>query len=358
MAKKRIFDLPETKGEFKARGIVKGTSKDKFYQLKTTAKGKPKRILKFELQVQEDGSKVYCELSPTVMDNVYFYKQGDKKAGIKGVSKAIPFDNRNSFKEEGFDPIGIKVGLEQYIDDKGSLKNKNVSMFDYDGVEYLSKTLQEDIGVFVKGKTEFSSYINGTTGDKVRMTKFIPNQISGVTSDINFEDEKFLSVNDFVQTIVFMGAEMDESDPEDKKGVISSKIIGYSTIEDVEFIVRDAKIFKTFKKNLKPYTAVKVFGKIHNKVEKEIVEDDGWGTSNNSFEHKGNSFTKELLILGADPSTIDKDTYSKALLEEAIELVKASKKAQENYGDESKEEGSDWGSSDSTTTDDEIEGWD
>lgn len=345
MAKKRIFELPETKGEFKARGFVTGTSKDNFFK-ETVMKNKKKRnVLRFGIKVQSDGSTVYCDLQPQEQDNVYFYKKGDKKANIKGVTTKVPFANRELFKEEGFEPIGIKVGLEQYIDDKGKLVNKNIPMLEFDGAKYVAEKLTEDVGVFTRGKLEFSSYTNGSTGDKVKMTKFIPSQISAVTTDINFDDEKFTPVHDFIQTIVFMDIEMDESDPNDKKGILSAKIVNYANIENAEFIIRDSKVFKTFKKNLKPYTAIQVFGKVNNRLEVVEVEDDGWGSGNNSFENNSNNFTRELLIVGANPSTIDIETYNKAAMEEALELIKANQIAKENFGktDETKENESEWG---------------
>lgn len=358
MAKKRIFDLPQTKGEFKARGFVTGTAKDKFFQIKKTKTGKQQFKLRFGVKVLADGSSVYQDMQYTEQDNVYFYKKGDKKNNIKGESKAVPLANRSLFKEEGFEPIGMKVGIEQYIDEKGSLKNNNSTMFDVDGIQYLADNLKEDLGVFVRGNLEFSSYVNGTTGDKVRMTKFVPNQISGVTSDINLEDEKYVPVNDFRQTIIFMSAELDETDKEDKKGIISAKIVTYNSIEDAEFIVRDKKLFATMKKNLKPYNAIQVFGKINNKIEIEEVVDDGWGSQNNSFENKGNSFIRELLILGADPSTIDKDTYTQSNIEEAIKAIKENQKAKESYGEtsNSSNEG-DWGSDLPNSEENDLEDW-
>lgn len=355
---KRIFDLPETKGEFKTRGLITGTTKDKFYQAKQTKSNKIRKSLHFGLKIQEDGASVYCDLAGQEQDNVYFYKKGDSKKGIKGVSQKVNFKTRNLFKEEGFEPIGVKVGIEQYIDEKGALKNKNIPMFEFDAVDYLKDNLKEDMPVFIRGNMEFSSFVNGSTGDKVRMTKFVPSQISGVTTDLNLSDEKYNPTNDFIQTIIFMDLTLDDSNKEDIKGILSAKIVTYSTIEDVEFIIRDQKIFKTFKKNLKQYNAIKVFGKIHNKVEKEEVEDDGWGTQNNTFENKNKSFIKELLILGADPSSLDKETYNKENIEEAIKLIKASKKVKEEFGEN--ETGNDeWGSVNvgNESSDEFDEGW-
>lgn len=359
MAKERIFDLPETKGEFKARGLVTGTSKDKYLKVKQGDDKKLRKFLHFGLKIKEDGSSVYCDLQGNEKDFVYFYKKGDKKTGTKGASQKVNFNTRDKFKEEGFEPIGVKVGIEQYIDDKGALKNKNIPMFEFDAVDYLKANLTEEMPVFIRGKMEFSSFINGTTGDKVRMQKFVPTQISGVTTDLKMSDENYAPVNDFIQTIIFMDLQLDETDKDDKKGILTAKVVNYSTIEDVEFIIRDQKIFKTFKKNLKPYNSIKVFGKIHNKVEKEEIEDDGWGSSNNSFEQKNASFIKELLILGADPSTLDKETYTKENVEEALEKIKANRKAREDFGSKNEEESNDWGTnSNDTSSDDEFDNWD
>lgn len=365
---KRLFDLPETKGEFKARGLVTGTGKDKFYQTGKTAsrKGadgkeiglKDKRSIRFGLKVAADGSSVYCDILALEKDKVYFYKKGDKKAGIKGVSQPVNFSTRNSFNQEGFEPIGIKVGLEQEVSDKGQLKNINIPLFEFDAVEYLAKNLVENQAVFARGKMEFSSYIDGSTGNKVRMQKLVPGQISGVTTDLNLETDDYTPTNEFIQTIVFMGAELDNSDKNDVKGVISAKVVNYSTIEDIELIVRDKKLFQTMKKNLKPYNAIQVFGKINNRLEIEEVEDDGWGSANNPFEQKSNSFTKELLILGANPSTLDKDTYTKENMDEAIELIRASQKAKEDFGAKKENSDDSWGTETSNSTKQEEEDFD
>lgn len=352
---KRIFDLPETKGEFKVRGLVTGTGKDKFYQAGETKKKTPKRSINFGIKVQQDGSSVYCSLNAYEKEKVYFYKKGDKKNGIKGESKAVIFNLRNTFKEEGFEPIGVKVGIEQEINEKGMAVNKNVTKFDFDVPEYLRDNLTENMPVFIRGKITRSSSINGSTGEKVRYVNFEPQQISGITKGLDLDEENYQSVNDFRQSIIFMGASTDNSDKNDPKGIIEAKIVTYNSIEDAEFVVRDKKIFTTLKKNLKPYNAITIFGKIHNKLEIEEVEDDGWGMENNSFEQKGNSFTKEMLVLGADPSTLDKETYTKENVEEALNLLKESQKAKDDFG--ATTDGDDWGSS-LNNTDSNDDGFD
>ena len=47
--KQRLFNLPETKGNFMIKGVVKGTKKDNFYTEKQTRTGKEMRIVNFGL---------------------------------------------------------------------------------------------------------------------------------------------------------------------------------------------------------------------------------------------------------------------------------------------------------------------
>ena len=46
--KQRLFNLPETKGNFMIKGVVKGTKKDNFYTEKQTRTGKEMRIVNLQ----------------------------------------------------------------------------------------------------------------------------------------------------------------------------------------------------------------------------------------------------------------------------------------------------------------------
>ena len=355
MAKERIFDVPETKGEFKVRGNIKGTAKDSFFESKTTKAGKHMNVLKFGVEVNKD-STVYLDLNPTERDDVYFYKRPAVK-GEKGTTKKIPWLKRADFNEEGFSLIGMKIGINKIIDDKGKEKNETKTYAEFDGAEVLSKQLKDNMGVFIKGSIKYSSFINDKEEVK-RKVSFEPNQVSGVSKDIDFEAEDFKSTNDFQQTIIFMEAVMDESNPDDKKGIISAKIVTYNSIEDTEFIVRDGKLFKMFKKNLKPYTAIKVHGEIFNKVDsEEETEDDGWGEKS-TFDAVNKSFIRELVIKGADPATIDTETYNQKAIDKAYVAINSTKQAKEEFGNEKADES--WGEvkGDSSNSDDDDNGWD
>lgn len=352
MAKKRILDLPETKGEFKVRGIVKGTGKDNFFNSTTTKNNKKMNIVKFGVQTDEN-STVYLDINGMERDSVFFYQKPTEK-GEKGVTKEVEWTKRNSFNEEGFEIIGTKLGLEKIIDEKGKERNDNRSYAEYDACAVLKEKLKEDTTIFARGKIEFSTFVNKNE-NIIRATKFIPSQISE-GKPVDFTDEDFAPVSDFQQTIVFVEANKDDSDPSDVKGVIQAKIITYSTIEDAEFIVRNTKLFKNFKTKMKPYTAIKVWGDIHNKILiEEVKEDDGWGSQNSFNVLDNKKFERELVITGADPQTIDTETYSEKEIEKAVALINENKKAKSEYGTNTEE--TSWGSSIKNANEDE-DGWD
>lgn len=349
----RIFNLPETKGEIKLRGIVKGTEKDGFFTMKATKSGNPMNFLKFGLDVSKD-STVYLDLNGGERKEVFFYKKSEEK-GKKGTTKRIPWANRNKFNEDGYKLIGMTVGIEKVIDEKGKEKNDLKTFAEYDACEYLAENLRDGDELFVLGAIDFGSYKNKQDEVK-RSVKFVPNKVLG--SKVDFDAEDFVPTADFQQTIVFMGITLDDTDKDDVKGIVEAKIVKYSTIEDAEFIVRDKKLYSTLKKNLKPYTAIKVWGNINNRIDgEEVEEDNGWGEKN-SFEKHSKTFIRELVIIGADPSSLDTDTYSREELDNALELIANSKKASSEFGN-NVEETSDWGSKQTKGSEDnELEGWD
>jgi hypothetical protein len=160
----------------------------------------------------------------------------------------------------------------------------------------------------------------------------------------------------FQQVIVFMGIEKDEK--EKNNFIVSAKIVNYNSIEDAEFYIQDVKLANLFRKNLKPYTAIKVWGNITviENVEQVTDEDDFWGEAN-EMERINQPTQRRLVITGADPKTIDKEVYAKEKIEEAIASINASKQAKKDFGDLSDDDNDDdgWGTSESDLDD---EPWD
>lgn len=347
MAKKeRVIHLPETKGKIQVKGHITGVKKDKFFEQTTDNSGRLYNNLKVGLKVSEE-STIYVDAREMKQDNVYFYKKSEVK-GEKGTTKPVPYSQYKDFKQDGFMLLGMKNGLEKFINEKGEEKNKMVTLPNYDAVQYMADKLEDDMPVFMLGNIDFGSYVN-KKGDVQRSTKFVPESMF-LSAPIDFGAEDYRPLADFKQTVVFMGIEKDESDKEDPKFIVETKIVKYSTIEDADFVVRDANLAKSMKKFLKPYTALDVWGVINNKEEKEELEDCGWGSAN-PFEKKFKSFTRELVITGVDPDSFDQETYSQEEMDNALNAIKKAKEAKTNFGEKT-EESVDWGSSTTVVGDD------
>lgn len=331
----RVINIPETKGSFQLMGTVLGTNKDTFFkQIQTKKDKKNMNFCKFGAKTSPDNT-IYVDVSGMEKNEVYFGKKSEEKGG-KYQTKKVAWNDRKTFKEDGFKLIGTNVGLEQKINDQGKTENIKKTLVEFDACEYISQHLKDDMELFMKGKLDFSSFANDK-GEISRAIKFIPNQISRLSTPIDFEKEDFKEKADFEQTIIFTGIAKDEN-KEDNKFLVSAKIVTYSTIEDAEFIILNPSLAATFRKNLKPYTAIKVYGNIVNKVVKEeVTEADTWGEEN-PMSQVNRSYIRELVITGADASSIDKETYTEEALDEAVRAVN-------EFGgtEESKKDNTNWG---------------
>lgn len=339
--KKKGIDLPQTRGSFQVRGKVAGTLKDNFYVEKPTKTDKPWRSVSFGVEFNP-GSTMYVGLNGMERDVVKFCKRDDETK--KTVTKDVPWKDRFTFKEDGYRLLGVNLGVEKVKDEKGKDVNNKKTLVEYDAAKEISDHLVDDKTVFVKGRIEYGSYKDNHT------TKFVPSQVS-LAKDIDFDAEDFNPLADFTQTIVFMSVKPNE---EKTKATVEAKIVNYDSIEDAEFVMTDMALARMFDKNLKPYTSIKVWGNIS--VEKDTTEvetTDCWGQKNN-MDRVNAPTVRELVITGADPETIDKDTYSEAEIDKAIETIKASREAEKDFGGT---ENSGWGTVNSGSDDDMSTGW-
>lgn len=336
--------LPQTRGTFQTKGTVTGTQKDSFLKETLTKKAqKPWRNLNFGVKTDKE-STIYITLSDGEKDKVYFSKtetvDGKKKTDVQEVA----WKDRFKFNKEGYRLIGVNTGVSKTNDAKGNEVNDKKMLTGYDACKEISDNLKDDQSVFIRGAIDYGHF-DGNDGSSRRTVKFVPNQVS-LCKDVDFDAEDFVPTADFTQIIVFTGIE-----PEDDtktRFIVSAKIVNFNSIEDAEFIVEDKKLATTFKKNLKPYHALKVHGKIQVSKDTEEVEvEDGWGEEN-KMEKNNSPMKRELVITGADPKTIDKETYSEKAIEEALEKIKADKKAENEFGatDEWGSVGSESGSAD------------
>lgn len=354
----KLFELPQTKGTFQVRGIVSGVEKDNFYTEKKTKTGKDFRMVNFGVEY-EDKKTIFPTLNGMPRDKVYFSKK-DKDTGNTD-TKAIAWKDRIKKAPEGYRMIGVLAGLQKIKDENGKVRNDNKTLTEYDACEYISENLQDGDSVFVKGNLEFGSYTN-KDGEVSRTTKFVPTQISLCQNDVDFEAEDYAPAHDFTQTIVFVGIDQErENDKPTGRFVVDAKIVNYNSIESAEFIIEDAKLAKQMRSGLKPYNSIQVHGHINvvNNVEdvNDEEDDDCWGESNDMDKRVFAPTHRELIITGAKPSTIDKDTYTEKAIDEAIKKVNASKKAEQDFTGKAESTSNvddDWGDD---ASDDEDEPW-
>lgn len=349
----RLFELPETKGVFQIVGIVNGVENGKFYSVKKTKTGKDMRIVNFGCEYDERKS-LYMNLTGMPQPYVYFSKK-DKKTNKKD-TQPVAWANRNKFNEDGYRMIGVNLGLEKIVDNEGNIVNDKKLMHQFDACEYISEHLQDDTSVFIRGDVNFESFMDGN-GDIVRRVKYVPNQIS-LCKDVDFSEynENRPPKHNFTQTIVFMGIEEEIIDGEiTGRYVVSAKIVTYSDIVDTQFIIDDKSLANLFKRNLKPYTAIEVFGCI-DAVHVVVESTGGWGKKN-SMRSVNSPVKFEMVIEGAEPSTIDRDTYTEKDVAEAIRKIRTAQTAEQNFSGKSVVDASKatWGKQYDSSNDDEYD---
>ena len=340
----RIFDLKETKGSFQAKGIISGVEKDRFYTSKKTQNNKDFRAVNFGCEY-DDKQTIYMSLNGMPQNEVYFSKRNQETG--KTETKKVAWANRNKFNEEGWRMIGVGLGLCKTTDKDGKAVNDKKTMHSFDACEYIKDNLKDDMSTFIRGAIDFSSYTD-KEGNVRRSIKYVPNQIS-LCKEVDFEEYNDVDnkpVHDFTQNIVFVGIDKEKENEKDTgRFVVSAKIVTWSDIVDTEFIITDAKLAGMFKKNLKPYTAISVHGRIEvSHGIQEVDDDDCWGESNSMNSVSAPTKT-EMIITGASPSTIDRETYTEKNVAEAIKAIKASKTAEQNFSGKtnSDDNTSDWG---------------
>jgi len=331
MAKERIFDLPETKGQFQLKGIVSGTKGDKFFkEIKTKKSNKDMKMLNFGVSYAEEKT-LYLNMQGMEQEKVYFSKKSEEK-GKKGETVNVPWADRFTYNREGFKLIGKNIGVKKKVDSDGKEVNDKKVLTEFDACKEIAENLKDGQSVFIRGKIDFSSMVDDR-GNKKHFTKLVPDQVS-LCGDVIFTDEKFVQQNDFNQVIIFMGIdkEKDDSDKETGRFIVAAKIVTYSTIEEVEFIVEDSKLASLFRKNLKPYNALKVSGHmITSTLVQEVEDEDSWGEED-SMEKVNSPTKREFVITGAKPSTIEKELYTKEKVDEAIEKINKANKAENDFG--------------------------
>lgn len=356
MAKERLFDLPQTRGSFQLKGKISGVEKDTFFTEKKTKNGGDFRAVNFGVTYDEHAT-VFVGVNGSTREKVYFSKRNpDTK---KTETKAVNWNQRDKFNEDGWSIIGINCGIEQKRNEKGAVENISKSMVEYDAAQYLSAYLEDDMDVFMSGNVEFNSFTN-KNGETSNGINFRPTRIYACKKPIDFEADDYEPQHDFKQTIVFRSVEQEkENDKATGRFVVSAWIVNYASIENADFIIEDKGLATLFKKNLKEYTAISVWGNINCRVVvEEVVSTDCWGASDPT-KRVNNPVVRELVITGADPASIDKETYDEDKMNKAFTAIRKSKNAEENFaaGNSDDANADAWGSSNSFADEDEDTPW-
>jgi len=331
--------LPQTKGFFKLRGLATGLERENAFKTNTYDSGSQRNTLNFGIQTNEHSS-VYVQIDGYRNNDVYLFKQSEVK-GQKSEQKIVKWEKRYAHESEGFVPIGISLGLAKDEEGKNMISN---NILPFDAAKDAHDMLKDETPIFATGEIEFSSFKN-KDGDKVRNRRFNVTKLYGSKS-VDFESEDFKETADFKQKIIFVGISKD-TESKEPKFLVEVKIVSRNSIEDAEFVIYNNSLANQFKKSLKPYTALDVWGNIYNKlIVDEVVEVDVWGQED-SFKRGGKKYDKEMVITGADPSTIDEDTYTEEIIDSAVSKLKS--EGQVDKGS--------WGSSNKVEVNDEDLPW-
>lgn len=327
---KKIHELPQTKGAFLVRGLASELKKESAFEEKQTKNGGMARKAQFAVSVSNN-IKLFFELFEILKESAYFYNPKTKTT-IK-----VPYADRYKKQEKDYELIGTLVGLESVQDENGDYKYKKQKLHNYDATKYIYEHVKDNMNLEVRGSVDFSSF---ETNDCVKkIIKLIPKNISINDKKIDFDAEDFQSTNSFNQIIVYTGIKEDE----DNKGIflVSGYIVNYSSIERVEFILKNANLAKRIKKEIAPYTSMKVIGRLVKEVIVEEAEvDDGWGETDqiNTVKHFS---PMQLIMTGIKDGSFDTETYTEEKIQNALRAIK---EFGNNYvKKEEKEDDDDWG---------------
>lgn len=334
MAKEAKHGLPQTKGDIQLKGVVTGVEKEGFFKEIITRSGKPMYFLNFGLEVDK-GKVIHLSLQAMKPDTVFFYKKAEQQ-GEKGIVERVAYENCKEFQQnnEGFSIIGKSVGLDKNEEGKNDIKY----LCDFDAVRYLKSKLSDGMSLTVFGEIDFSSYVK--EGKTIRATKFVPSKIFATQNEIDFNDENFEPKAVFSQQVIVK--EYGNNDNGDL--TVQAQIVNYSSIEDTEFIIRkENKLGNTLRKNVKPFTTVRIHGNIEvSESVQVVVVDDEWGMPDPT-KSVSKPTKRELVVTGADPATVDEEIYSEEKMTEAIKKLTVTETASQDWGSKSDESwGDDW----------------
>ena len=228
----RILD--QTKGTFRALGVVTGVERDNYYKSGIIEKGKMAdkeyRSLKFGVKTSPQQTS-YVEMFGIDPDAVYVW-QGRNK-GTEKVDYDTFLDKMDSWAEEG------KITLDSAVNLDSTDKNAPRShMPKFDNIDLIYDKLENGMTVYVSGNISRNRYENRNTGEMVTQTRYEMQNIS-LAEDIDFDDPKFREWAVFTEEFILVDTILDK---EEEKLILSAKTVDYNeNVYDVQYDVSYAR---------------------------------------------------------------------------------------------------------------------
>lgn len=327
MAKEKT-QLVQTRGSFRAVGIVNRIGNDGAYKEgefdKGKSAGKEYRTLRFGVKTS-DNNELFVELFGMEKDvyllQVLKKEERDKlrKAGKKVPTKKVSFENRDNVPE-GWQVIGVNIGT--FEDDEAEKKKVIYNTYvEYDAVDEIFQAFEDGDSISVSGSIQLSEYEN-QQGEVTKQVKYQIQYASKLLKPVDFTDEKFVETSSFDQEIVFVGSDYDKAT--NKLHVLGRTINYDGTWFDYPFVidlnqegVKD--IATAFHKKLKFGDFVKVVGLAVNKTEQIEVEakeapknsifGDGGFAPKGQGQRTNTKRITELQITGVDMQSFIEKRY-------------------------------------------------
>jgi hypothetical protein len=319
--------MKATKGQFKLAGFVNGVTREKFYKEITFDSGSTKREISFGVRTSKD-TEVWVKIEQFVPKDLKNHKakfQKWDKDTKKNLIEEVPWIKRHDFKKDGYRP---QFDIQLEIDGE---EKKN--FFPLDAIEHIQDHLKDNMIVYVEGVMEYQPSVN-SKGELTVFKNLKPTKIMISKKALNFDSESFEEINLFQQDIVFMGIEKSEEDFNGQpRYTIEAKIINnkkdenkkaYDEVADIELFTINADLAKTLrdKKKIKSFNGIQILGRFVNSVgEETVVEEDSWG-ERVEFKTANRSGRREMQIISARPSTLDTESYTEELIEQAVKAKK------------------------------------
>jgi hypothetical protein len=362
MAKAAEHGLRTTPGNFQMKGIVTGTQNpQRFFSEKIFESGSKMKLVSFGVKYDTDKT-LYPTIQGFTRNDVYFSKKN--KETNKTETQKVPWAQRMTYGEQhpGWNIIGVNVGITKGEDDKNVIQH----LTEYDAAQYIKENLKDDVSVFVRGNLEFRSYTN-RNNEVSRSQNLIATQVS-LCANVDFSADGFEPTHEWTQEIVYTGIEQ-ETDTNGKttgRFILSGYVVSFNAIEPVSFIITNAKFAQNIRKKLKPYNSIQCHGKIevtHMIEEVASTTTDEWGEENKMDRRANAPSIRELICTGANPETIDTESFSEELVAAGIKKLKVKEQVAKNFGDKNEvakvadDTGDDWGDDSSSTDDEEESPW-